>query len=94
MVSKLGILLNYIILYSVCILISVNYGAKEHIVISGREDKINSIMKSTWYELNNERQKLSNQEDFDKYGMYYVLSIYETTEENKDFNLNYISVSR
>lgn len=57
MVRKLCVLLNYIILYTVCILISVSWGQKEHIVITKKEDKVNAILKSSGYELNREYKK-------------------------------------
>lgn len=57
MVRRLCVLLNYIILYTVCILISVNWGQKEHKVITEKEDKVNAILKSSGYELNKEYKK-------------------------------------
>lgn len=51
MLRKFGFLINYIILYAGCILISANYGEKEHIVITEYKNKINAIVESSGYVL-------------------------------------------
>lgn len=174
MLRKFGFLINYIILYAVCILIFASLGEKEHKLITEYENKINNIVlsygyvldedsiytgigklsynngdntiyykykhnyketsfddlkinvhynysdniKSTvdiinklvpseqsisyydvekailQYKMTNEEVKLTNSEDFDKYGMYYILSISKSNKLNKDFDIYYQTVSK